>query len=112
MATEAHDARAAAATSGGIHRERAPIQQGALPVGGSKTPFAGKTTGIARNRSIGVDVPDLSLATAEIEVQPKGLGWPLVANITTRSQYKVAHVSFVWRSKGGVFAPLTRLVSR
>lgn len=66
------------------------------------TPFADQTREIAHNRHIGVDVPDLSLAKVEIEKHLHGLNWKLVENITTKSQYKVEHVYFVWRAPSGL----------
>ncbi|GLS52140.1 hypothetical protein [Methylobacterium gregans] len=67
------------------------------------TPFADTTTEIAHNRHIGVDVPDLSLAKSEIEKHLIGLKWKLAEGITTKSQYKVEHIYFVWREQRGLF---------
>ena len=61
------------------------------------TPFADTTRELAHNRDRGVDVPDLSLAAAEIEGHLSGLQWTLLRDIPTRSQYGVEHVYCVRR---------------
>lgn len=76
------------------------------------TPFAESTTEIAQNRHIGVDVPDLSLARSEIEKHFNGLRWKLVADIATKSQYKVEHIYYVWREPEGFLKKIIRFFSQ
>ena len=61
------------------------------------TPFADTTRELRHNRKAGVDVPDLSLAKADIEAHFAGLEWRLVEDIKTTSQYGIEHIYCVWR---------------
>lgn len=61
------------------------------------TPFADTTRELRHNRKGGVDAPDLSLSTAEIEAHFAGLNWRLDRDLKTASQYGVEHVYYVWR---------------
>jgi hypothetical protein len=61
------------------------------------TPFSDTTRELAHNRRRGVDAPDLSLATEEIEAHFPGLTWVLFRDLATRTQYGVEHVYCVWR---------------
>ncbi len=61
------------------------------------TPFADTTRELRHNRKSGVDVPDLSLSTSEIEAHFEGLNWRLDRDIVSKSQYGVEHVYYVWR---------------
>jgi len=74
------------------------------------TPFSDTTRELRHNRKSGVDCPDLSLSTADIEARLTGLKFKLMANLKSASQYHVEHVYFVWRPEPkGFWAKLRAL---
>ena len=76
------------------------------------TPFADTTRELRHNLKSGVDVPDLSLSSDEIEAHFGGLSWKLYRDIKSASQYGVEHVYCVWRPEPkGFWARLRALFS-
>ena len=76
------------------------------------TDFSESTRELAHNKALGVDVPDLSFAQADIEKHLAGNHFKLVKGLVTKSQYKIEHVYFVWRPQRRLFEILDRYVPR